>query len=191
MDRRTGQLKAVLKPAIGSVMTLAFSPDGRTLAGAGSNRTNIGDFIESGRVTLWDIPTGRILRTLEGPTGRANNVAFSPDGQTIAAGGLGPWRERWNNRVRLFTSEPVGEVRLWEVATGIPVWTAEGVSPVASLAFSADGKSLAYRDLANVYLSDARNGKLNQIVMGSIVRFRPHRSRNRAPGKSGGRDGAG
>jgi Histidine kinase-, DNA gyrase B-, and HSP90-like ATPase len=49
-----------------------------SLAGAGANTVAMGGFYGNGRVTLWDVPTGKILRALEGPTGRAQTVAFSP-----------------------------------------------------------------------------------------------------------------
>jgi WD40 repeat protein len=179
LDARTGQLNKTLKPLIGYVMAVAFSPDGRILAGAGSNTVPMGGFNGSGRVTLWDVSTGSILRTLEGPTGRAQTVAFSPDGRTIAAGGTGPQRDRRHRVSRLRATGPASEVRLWEVETGRPVWTAEGESDAAyTLAFSPDGSSLAYCDLDYVYLIDAKAGRLRQIIMETNVRYLPLRSRN-------------
>jgi WD40 repeat protein len=35
---------------------------------------------------VWDVSTGRKLRTLNGHKGSVNSVAFSPDGQTLASG---------------------------------------------------------------------------------------------------------
>src|SRR3977135_1499080 len=59
------------------VTDLAFSPDGRMLAGAG------------GIVKLWDVASGREVRTFTGITARAQGLTFSPDGEALATGSLG------------------------------------------------------------------------------------------------------
>ena len=72
-----------LDDGVGSV---AFSPDGRTLA--------VGRMIydwggnDAGIVRFWDVATGEHLRTLDGHTDDVNSVAFSPDGSTLASGSL-------------------------------------------------------------------------------------------------------
>jgi WD40 repeat protein len=59
---------------------VAFSPDGKTLAGC----------TRDGLVILWNVPTGQELLTLEHANCRFWSVAFSPDGRSLAAGGEMP-----------------------------------------------------------------------------------------------------
>src|SRR5262249_44047786 len=56
---------------------VAFSPDGRLLATAGSD----------GIVGLWSVTTGAELGQVGGPAERLTAVAFSPDGRMLAASG--------------------------------------------------------------------------------------------------------
>jgi COMPASS component SWD3 len=39
-----------------------------------------------GTIKLWDVKTGREIRTLKGHSSFINSVAFSPDGRIIASG---------------------------------------------------------------------------------------------------------
>ena len=125
MQARSALIEAARQPlgdllAEGSTVdSVAFSPDGRTLAAGDSG----------GHVGLWDTGSGRRSATLaEGSP--VFSVAFSPDGRTLAAGDSG------------------GGVGLWDTASGRrTVALAEG-SPVYGVAFSPDGRTLAAGDWA-------------------------------------------
>src|SRR5262245_60760319 len=98
------------------VTALSYSPDGKRLASASGD----------GTVRIWDLGSGRNLRTYHGHGGeRVHAVAFSPDGNVVAsAGGK--------------------EIKLWHPATGKEVTTLTGHSGyVKCLSFRATGKVLA------------------------------------------------
>ena len=72
----TAQEPVILKGPKGAVSTVAFSPDGRTLAAA-----------QGARLYLWDLRNQELLLSVWTDTGnRSGRVAFSPDGNMIAFG---------------------------------------------------------------------------------------------------------
>jgi WD40 repeat protein len=116
------------------ILSVAFSPDGKTLAMGGFNK-----------ITLWDVKTGRNV-AMFGGIWQVNSVAFSPDGKTLAAG------------------DGDKTIKLWDMANAKPPATLSGVlvhlvlgtqsvKPTATLSghqanafpvvYSPDGKTLA------------------------------------------------
>jgi len=98
------------------VNSVAFSPDGKTIASTSSDNT----------IKLWNISSGQEISTLKGHQNYVFSVAFSPDGKTIASGS-------WDNTIKL-----------WNISSGQEISTLKGhQNYVFSVAFSPDGKTIA------------------------------------------------
>jgi WD40 repeat protein len=68
------------------VFDLAFTPDNKTLIGAGMDNT----------IRLWDVSTGKVRHEFKGHAGWVSSVAISADGQTLASGGIDTTLLMWN-----------------------------------------------------------------------------------------------
>ena len=159
-DLQSGEQIHTLKGHDDLVTSVAFSPDSRfALTGQ-----------ESGRLKLWEIPSGRHLRTF--PTkdkghagGTLRAMAFSSDGRYVLCGTLDAkvrlWevntgkllrvmagKTEWLNVValspdgtRALAGGPDMKVKMWDCTTGAILATFTGhSSDVYALAFSADGR---------------------------------------------------
>lgn len=116
----------------GKLDSIAFSPDGLTLAAASG---------DTRAVALWDVITGQERVRLPDHRGPIWSVAFSPDGGLLAAAtGKVP------AMAEPVVDERIGEIRLWDLAGGHPEPRATMVGHgygIISVAFSPDGKTLA------------------------------------------------
>jgi WD40 repeat protein len=132
--------QSVFTENFGSVLTVAFSPDGNLLAGGTAD----------GEVRLWAVSTGTLLQTFTGHTDRIWSVIFHPGGS-------------------LFASSSEDEtIRFWDVDTGSCVKTLYGhTSWIRSIAFSPDGTLLASASAdKTIRLWDTSTGDIHSILQG-------------------------
>ncbi len=85
-DVATGKRRGTLVGNPGVVHEIAFSPDGKTLVSASHRGREISDYEEAGNVKVWEVPTGRELRTLHGQAEGVTALAFSAQGEALASG---------------------------------------------------------------------------------------------------------
>jgi WD40 repeat protein/serine/threonine protein kinase len=130
-----------LLPRLGQTAWLDQSPDGKVLA------VPLDD-----DVILFDVPSGKYLRTLKGPGGRVFVATFSRDGRLLAA------TTRY---------EAVGgSVRVWDLNADRVLYTNPQPGPTISCAaaFSPDGKSLYTEVNGRIHALDARSGQQVQTL---------------------------
>ena len=144
---------------IGFAWSVAFHPDGNTIAGSGW----------AGAIDLWDANTGEHIRTLAGHTGSVRSVAFHPDGNTLASGSMDNTLRLWNpntgENLKMLKGHTAGvwtvsfspdgntlasaggasTIKLWNTNTGELLKTLEGHSTIG-IAFSPDGNTIASGD---------------------------------------------
>jgi WD40 repeat protein len=162
-DAGTGKVVRTFQPGEGEVDTVAIAPDGKTVL-VGSEKG----------IWLWDATSGRLIGRLEGhgdTAGRRGCIvtaaAFSPDGRTLATGGMDRTARLWDattgqpkgqplqhqGLVRAVAFSPDGRTlatggmdrtaRLWDVNTGgLRVPPLLHRDTVSCLAFAADGRNI-------------------------------------------------
>lgn len=116
LDTRTATVARVLHGTT-PLRSARYSPDGSTLA-----------VVASEGIQLWDARNGSLKRTVGAQTMRLRQLAWSPDGKTLASS----------------SHEKGAGVTLWNAATGALQSTLKGnAAPITAVNFSPDGEWLA------------------------------------------------
>lgn len=161
-DIASGTLKTELTGHVSRVSSVAFSPDGNTLASCSSDQ-----------LYLWDWRSGEQKMSISGHTKSIYAIAFSPDNDILATGSRGEinlwdvatgthktelFDDDWSHNFslafspdsRILASEIGWRIRLWDLNHGIYQATIKGYqgtgasgSGIASIAFSPDGNYFA------------------------------------------------
>ena len=120
-DANNEETLHILKGPQGQVYILAFSPDGNILA-------SVSDYLigNEREVLLWDMTTGKKLKSLVSPTNsNIFGLAFSQDGNILAA------------------APNDGTIRLWDIESGEMIQVLSGTSTVPrSMSFTPDNEYL-------------------------------------------------
>lgn len=136
----------------GAVLSVAFSPDGKALATAGYKRARKEDVNPHGIVKVWSTEAWSELANLDAQRLTAFAVAFSPDGQTLAAA-------------------TNGGVEVWDLTTRKLVARLTQTTLAFSVAFSRDSKTLAFVDGwgDSVVLWDLESHRELRVLKGNDV----------------------
>ena len=148
-------------PVFGEALQAELSPDGRLVA-TYENSVALNDEVNSELlpIRIYDLSTGEEVAALEGQLDYAVDVAFSPDGETLAS-------LHW-----------IGYLNLWDVATGdllnqIPITQGGGVR----VEFLPDGRSvvLIQPQPPGVQVWDTDTGAMTRILYNHYENLQEYR----------------
>lgn len=83
---------------------------------------------ESGLIKIWEVPSGKLLQTLNGPAQKIVSLSATLDGKILAAGAV-------------FNS-----IQIWDLASAKVSRSISGMSAWSSVLLHPDGQSLSYAD---------------------------------------------
>lgn len=142
-DLHTGKHKKTFRGPKRRMISVAFSPDGKMLAGGGFD----------GVIWLWNIGTGEHRQILT-PHNVVEEVMFSPDGRTIV-------------------SSDDKDTQLWDIATGEFKTQLEDTTGTYNIVYTLDGTTLYGGNRSELRLWDPDNGKIKMRLGLSSASNRP------------------
>ncbi|MDZ8090476.1 MAG: ribosome assembly protein 4 [Nostoc sp. DedQUE05] len=123
-----------------AVNSIAYSPNGQQLASASDDKT----------IKIWDVSSGKLLKSLTGHSDVVNSIAYNPNKQQLASASADK------------------TIKIWDVSSGKLLKTLTGHSDVVnSIAYSPNGQQLASasRD-KTIKIWDVSSGQLLKTLTG-------------------------
>jgi hypothetical protein len=113
---------------------LAVLPGGKTLASGSCMQYDPYPVCSSGKISFWDMSSGKIVRELPLPSVSVADLFVSPDGSLLATESC---------IQKDFATCEVSQITLWNMETAEIVTTFQAAGDFYALTFTPDGKSLA------------------------------------------------
>lgn len=184
----------------GKIFAVAVSPDGKTIAAGGYFGPGLGDKPPYGDIRLFDFATGKMKAVLRAADYAIYDLAFSPDGRTLAAGGgdgvVYLWQpdgqsatgwtldkkldaDSWHidklafaaQGTRLAATTTDNGIRLWDVAKGEAIALPAEAEPLRDVSVMALATSLD----GSLFATGSKDGQVQiwRAADGTLARAMP------------------
>jgi WD40 repeat protein len=171
-----------------SIHAVAITPDARNIISGSWDET----------IKIWDIKSGKCIKTLYGHTGSVNSIVITSDGKTIISGSNDKTIRLWDiksgkcinileghtsyvfsliitpNREIIISGSSDLSIKLWDIKSGECIKTLKDYSGVYSLAITPDGKTIiSGYDNGSIKLWDIKSGECIKTLKGYNEEYTP------------------
>lgn len=150
---KSGAERALLPAGIGGISTMAFSPDGSSIAAAGNDAD----------IRVWNAKNGELRRLIGELPVTMFTMSFSPDGSTLAAAGADRTVYLWDAKSWTLRRKLTGQPEM-----------------ISAMAFSPDGKRIVTGGFSELTHTHPVHVLLWEVSAGKILRDWPAPRRVRA-----------